>query len=197
VDLNLPDSEVNMRQGMFMIHLTLLDSNNQVIVSSSRPALMTHRSIPVKLIHTFFSWPFYLIGIKKEAEQLEVPLVEDYVDGIRSNKGPASSAKVVLVARDLQVYSSTLSIQANLTGLRHYMVNWPILTALFGVATIFAFLSLITICSINRVVRDDSADTEMIFPEDSMNSFESNNESLERHEEEERQQDPDSTVNDD
>lgn len=195
VDLDLPDSDVNIRQGMFMIQLSLLDANNQVIVSSSRPAIMTHRSLPVKLIHTFFSWPLYITGVKRESEQLEILLIEDYVDGIRSNTGPASSAKVTLVARDVQVYYSTLSIQANLTGLRHYMVNWPILTALFGVATIFAFLSLITICSINRVVRDESADTELIFPDDSVTDGESLSKS-EPLDEDERLEDPDSTVND-
>jgi hypothetical protein len=140
--------------------------NNKNIITSSRPAMLTYRSLPVKLIHTLFSWPLYLTGFRRESEDLHVPLIEEYTDGTRPAHGPASIARVELIARDLQVYSSTLVITAHLTGLRYYMVNWPILTALFGIATIFAFLSLVTICSINRVVRDDSADTEIIFSDD-------------------------------
>lgn len=166
VDLNLPESGVNKDQGMFMIKLYLRDMNGKNIVTSSRPSMLTYKSLPVKLIHTFFSWPLYLSGWRRESEEMQVPLIEDYVDGTRPAHGPASSARVELIARNLQVYSSTLIIQAHLTGLRYYMVHWPILTALFGIATIFAFLSLITICSINRVVRDDSADTEIIFSDD-------------------------------
>lgn len=167
VDLNMPDSPVNSQQGMFMIKLSLLDPNNKNIVTSTRPGLMTYRSLPVKLIHTFFSWPLYVLGLTRESENLQVTLIEEYVDGTRPSLGPASAARIELLARDLQVYASTLTIQANLTGLRYFMVNWPILTAMFGIATIFAFLSLVTICSINRVVRDsDAADTEIIFSDD-------------------------------
>ena len=166
VDLNLPESNVNKEQGMFMIRLSLRDMNSKNIVTSARPSMLTYKSLPVKLIHTLFSWPLFLTGFKRESEDIQVPLIDDYVDGTRPAHGPASSARIELIARNLQVYSSTLIIQAHLTGLRYYMVNWPILTALFGIATIFAFLSLITICSINRVVRDDSADTEIIFSDD-------------------------------
>ena len=166
VDMVIPDSPVNRDQGMFMVRLTLTDAQERKIITSSRPSMLTYRSLPVKLIHTFFSWPAYLTGLKRESEDMQVPLIEEYVDGTRPNHGPAATARVELVARDLQVYSSSLIIQAHLTGLRYYMVHWPILTALFGIATIFAFLSLVTICSINRVVRDDSADTEVIFADD-------------------------------
>jgi len=195
VDLSVPDSEVNHRQGMFMVKLVLMDAKERTIVSSSRPAMITFRSHPVKLIHTFFNWPFYVIGVKRESEDLHIPLVEEYIDGTRPNHGPASIAKVTIIARDIQIYSAVLTIQANLTGLRHYMVNWPILTALFGIATIFAFLALITICSINRVVKDDTADTEILFPgeEDSRESATPEPDSSVKNDQDNAQS-PDSTV---
>lgn len=176
VDMNIPESHVNKDQGMFMIRLTLHDMNQKAIISSSRPSMLTYRSLPVKLIHTFFSWPLFVTGFKRESEDIRVPLIDEYVDGTRPAHGPAVSARVELIARNLQVYSSTLIIQAHLTGLRYYMVHWPLLTALFGIATIFAFLSLVTICSINRVVRDnDAADTEIIFADDLLSSRSDNN----------------------
>ena len=42
------------------------------------------------------------------------------------------------------------------------MVNWPFVTALFGISTIFAFLSLMTICSVNRAARDTDADVDVL-----------------------------------
>ena len=38
------------------------------------------------------------------------------------------------------------------------MVNWPITTGLIGIATIFSFLAMITICGIYRAVNDDDDD---------------------------------------
>jgi len=206
VDLNLPDSEVNLKQGMFMINLNLLDSNHKNIASASRPAIMTYKSLPVKLLHTFFALPLYVLGVKRESEDLYIPLIEDYVDGTRPGHGPASTAEITLLARDLQVYTAVLTIQANLTGLRHYMVNWPIITAIIGIAIIFVFLSLITICSINRVVRNDSADTEVIFTgdfdstEDESSSGHNGSDSLTGEgssHQEEKPDEPDTTMADD
>ena len=203
IQLNLPESTVNSNQGMFMVKLSLNDLNQKTIVSSSRPSMVTYKSFPVKLIETFFSWPLILVGVKRESETLDIPLIEDYVDGVKSNS-IASTAVIRLIARDLQVYSASLIIQAHLTGLRHYMVHFPILTAVFGVSIIFCFLSLITICSINRVVRENDDSTEILFPEadDHLNEEDnevndSNSQSGLQAEGQEVDQDPDSTVDDD
>lgn len=163
VDLTVPDSEVNAQQGMFMVKLSLFDANNKEITTAKRPSMLTYKSLVVRLIHTFFNWPFYVVGFSREDEKLKVSMIEEYVDGTRSRAGPAQVAQVELVSRDIQVYESTLVIQANLTGLRYYMVNWPIITAMFGIATIFAFLSLVTIFSINRVTKDETADTQVLY----------------------------------
>lgn len=163
VDLTVPDSEVNANQGMFMVKLSMFDNNNKEIITTKRPSMLTYKSLVVRLIHTFFNWPFYVVGFSREDEKIKVPMIEEYVDGTRSRAGPANVAEVELVSRDIQVYESTLVIQANLTGLRYYMVNWPIITAMFGIATIFAFLSLVTIFSINRVTKDDTADSQVLY----------------------------------
>lgn len=163
VDLTMPDSEVNAKQGIFMVKLSMFDANNKEITTTKRPSMLTYKSLVVRLIHTFFNWPFYVIGFSREDEKLQVSMIEEYVDGTRSRTGPANTAEIELIARDVQIYESTLVIQANLTGLRFYMVNWPIITALFGIATIFAFLSLVIIFNINRVTRDESSSTQLLY----------------------------------
>lgn len=40
------------------------------------------------------------------------------------------------------------------------MVNWPIMTGIISVATIFCFLAMITICGIYRAVNDDVEESE-------------------------------------
>lgn len=163
VDLTMPDSEVNSKQGMFMVKLRMFDANSKEITTTKRPSMLKYKSLVVRLIHIFFNWPFYVVGFSREDEKLQVPMIEEYVDGTRSKTGPANTAEIELIARDVQVYESTLVIQANLTGLRFYMVNWPIITALFGIATIFAFLSLVIIFNINRVTKDESSSTQMLY----------------------------------
>ena len=163
VDLTVPDSEVNSQQGMFMVKLTLFDANNKEITTAKRPSMLTYKSFFVRLIHIFFNWPFYIVGFSREDEKLKVSMIEEYVDGTRSRAGPAQIAEVELISRDIQIYDSTLVIQANLTGLRYYMVNWPIITAMFGIATIFAFLSLVTIFSINRVSKEETTETQVLY----------------------------------
>lgn len=38
------------------------------------------------------------------------------------------------------------------------MVNWPIITGLIGIGTIFGFLAMLTICGVYRVVSPDDND---------------------------------------
>lgn len=43
-----------------------------------------------------------------------------------------------------------------MTGLRYYMVHWPLSTAILGISVFFALYALITICSIDRsTIGDD------------------------------------------
>ena len=59
-------------------------------------------------------------------------------------------------ARSVQIYWADLRIEANLTGLRFYMVHWPLSTAILGISVFFALYALITICSIDRsTIGDD------------------------------------------
>lgn len=50
------------------------------------------------------------------------------------------------------------------------MVHWPFITALFGISTFFAFLSLLTICSVNRASQNSDSDTVAI-PYDELSSL--------------------------
>lgn len=105
VDLTAPESDVNYHQGMFMIKITLFDSKKQIILSSGRPAILTHRSYPVRLMLTALRSVPLTFGLLKEEEHLSVPLLDDYVDGIKANLGPAVNAKIELIGNHRMIHT--------------------------------------------------------------------------------------------
>jgi seipin len=139
---------------MFMARITLFDASQRIIVSSARPTILKYKSSLLRVLSLVAYLPFFLTGFREEVQHLHIPLLESYIDLSRPKLGSAVLARVELEARHVQVYSSTLLIHTKLTGLRYLMVNWPILTGILGTASIFGFLSLITICSVYRVVSD-------------------------------------------
>ena len=80
-----------------MIRISLYDSKRNAILSSARPAILTHRSYPVKLMMTGLRAVPLGFGLVKEEEHMSVPLLDDYTDGIKPTLGPAVSAKIELL----------------------------------------------------------------------------------------------------
>ncbi|KAI1309406.1 Seipin [Halotydeus destructor] len=155
VELDLPESDTNWDQGMFMLKVELFDTNMNLITSASRPAILQYKSPLLRVLSTVVYWPLLVTGLKSETQHLSIPLIESFADGLKPKAGSAAMAVVTLEARTIQVYSSTLLISANLSGLRYLMVNYPLLTGLIGVSTIFGFLTMITICGVYRIVSED------------------------------------------
>lgn len=140
VDLDLPESDINWDQGMFMVKLALLDAQKRKITSSARPAILRFKSPVLRYLTIACYWPLLVTGLKQETQHLEVVLLEDYTDHVLPRLGSATSAQIELggkfyslpanktvsnnsgtlplIARSIQLYTSTLIIQANLTGLR-------------------------------------------------------------------------------
>lgn len=88
-----------------------------------------------------------LLNYKNEMQTLKVQLVDNYIEGAEFSFNKMDCAVVELVARDVQVYSASLHIIANLSGLSYYMYYWPISSAILGVATLVGFTSMIGLYS--------------------------------------------------
>lgn len=130
VSLHLPRTPSNLAAGNFMLDLALLapsqkspsgDSSNasvSVIAQSRRPAILTYASPLVDTTQRLFRMPLYLAGWQREAETLEVGMMED-VEFARGWRNLPASARLEIQSREvMQVYKAVVKFKARFSGLR-------------------------------------------------------------------------------
>lgn len=145
LQLEMPESDVNWRQGMFMIRLRLIESQGKTLYDISRPATLKYKTYLTRLINSLVWSPLHVTNFKHEMQTMQVQLIDNYIEGAQFYFNKMDRALVEILARDLQVYSANLHIMANLSGLSYYMYNWPVSSALLGVSTLAAFMSIISV----------------------------------------------------
>lgn len=129
VTLDLPRTPSNLDVGNFMIDLTLYSrpvgsvlpaAGNQLnpIAQGRRPAILTYTSPLVDVARTIARLPFYVVGWRREAETLEVPMIEkvEFPRGARNL--PQSLRLEIQSEGKMQVYSARVEFRARFTGLR-------------------------------------------------------------------------------
>jgi len=139
VTLELPESPENVQTGMFMIS-TEFYAKEEAVHKSERPSRLRYKSGLLDMISTaFFALPLVL-GISEQKQYIAVRMVE------RLNKY-FSSVVITLSKTDVQVYSATFSMTAQLSGLRYWLYHWfftsftvGTLTILFCQLTIVGFI---------------------------------------------------------
>ncbi|KAG0348497.1 Berardinelli-Seip congenital lipodystrophy 2 (seipin) [Podila humilis] len=139
VNLHVPTSEQNVAIGNFMVVVTLLRADGKIIMSSSRPAILTYQSQPLRLMRTAWKAVPLVLDWSKEDQVLKVPLIENYVE---DSANPVSRAYVEISHPDLQVYKSSIHIDAHFHGLRYFMYYWKVSTALVFMS-VFIFWEII------------------------------------------------------
>lgn len=144
VDLEMPESPVNEQVGMFMVKMTCFTKGGKIVSSMGRSTMLHYRSSLLKTISTLLFSPFLLSGIAEQKQLIEVELVSDYKTNAYE---PTVGAVIEIQSRRVQIYSSQLRIHAYFTGIRYVLYNFPITSAVIGVATNFAFLSAIVLFS--------------------------------------------------
>ncbi|CAL1296075.1 unnamed protein product [Larinioides sclopetarius] len=142
IDLNMPESERNLDQGMFMIRLDMVSKHGEILKSSRRPAILHYRSPLFKTIYTLFFVPALLAGSLEEKQSLTIPLFEKYVENCNN---PTHYAYIAVEAETAEIYSCSLKIHAQFTGLRYMMYYWPYLSATVGIGTNFVLVSIIIV----------------------------------------------------
>jgi len=154
IDLQLPESDVNWSQGLFMVRLKLLDQKQRVIANVAKPTGLRYKSTPLRFIVTLLYWPLFVMGLAEENQQITVNLMDDYTEGSYPKVGPIHEAVIEFEARDVQIYPPTvLKVSATLTGFRYYMYNYRITTGFVGITTIASFLYLITFFAFANYLR--------------------------------------------
>lgn len=143
--LDMPESDVNWKQGMFMIRLRLIESQGKTLYDLSRPAILKYKSFLTKIINALIYWPLFVVGLRNEMQTMHVQLIDNYVEGAKFYFNKMDRALVEVMARDVQIYSANLHVIANLTGLSYYMYHWTLTSATIGVSTLASFMTLLSV----------------------------------------------------
>lgn len=99
---------------------TILGANltSNVVGRSRRAAMLTYASPMVELAHRLYQMPFYLIGWRKEAETIEVSMLEsiEFTKGLKNL--PQLLQLEIQSKQSLQIYYAKVKFIARLKGLR-------------------------------------------------------------------------------
>ncbi|KAH8665976.1 putative adipose-regulatory protein-domain-containing protein [Tricladium varicosporioides] len=163
LDLHVPRSPTNLETGNFMLSLSLLAKNyklasnppttttvtpptrsslvpaaieiaaEDILFSSRRPALLTYTSRLVSLSERIFQLPLYILGLRREDETLTIPMAESasFPRGLKNI--PAFAMLELQAGQNLQVYDVKIRFTARFGGLRWWMWNHRLISALVGV----------------------------------------------------------------
>ncbi|XP_014889556.1 seipin [Poecilia latipinna] len=140
--LEMPESPVNERLGMFMIKMSCYTKGGTTVSSVGRSTMLHYRSSLLQTLSTLFFSPLLLTGMAEQKQLIEVELYPDYKTNAYH---PTVGAVIEIHSRQVQIYSAQLRIHAYFTGIRYLLYNFPLTSAVIGVATNFAFLSVVAL----------------------------------------------------
>uniref|UniRef100_A0A8C4SE86 Seipin n=1 Tax=Erpetoichthys calabaricus TaxID=27687 RepID=A0A8C4SE86_ERPCA len=144
LELEMPESPVNQDLGMFMVKISCYTNGGQVISSTSRSAMLHYKSNLLQTLDTLVFSPFLLSGMSEQKQIVEVELFSDY----RENSYVSTTGVLLEIqTRRIQIYSAQLRIHAHFTGVRYLLYNFPVTSAVIGVASNFIFLTVIVLFS--------------------------------------------------
>ncbi|KAM9438821.1 seipin-like isoform 5-T5 [Salvelinus alpinus] len=142
LELEMPESPVNEHLGMFMIKMSCYTKDGQTVAAVARSAMLHYRSGLLQTLNTLLFSPLLLTGMTEQKQLVEVELFSDYK---ANSYQPTVGAVIEIQSRRVQIYSAQLRIHAFFTGVRYLLYNFPLTSAVIGVASNFAFLSVIVL----------------------------------------------------
>ncbi|KAG9066087.1 hypothetical protein KI688_001306 [Linnemannia hyalina] len=137
--LVMPSSSSNVALGNFMVMAQLVGADGNVIVTSSRTAIITYESLLLRLIRTIWRAVPLVLRWTRESQTIQLPLIENFVE---SSSNPVTRALIEISNPGLQIYRTTLHIDAHFQGLRYFMYYYRVSTALIFM-TFFVFWEII------------------------------------------------------
>ncbi|XP_069018025.1 seipin-like [Embiotoca jacksoni] len=144
LELEMPESPVNEQLGMFMVKMSCFTKGGKTVSSVGRSTMLHYRSSLLQTLSTLLFSPFLLTGMAEQKQLIDVELFSDYKTNAYE---PTVGAVIEIHSKRVQIYSSQLRIHAYFTGIRYVLYNFPLTSAVIGVATNFAFLSVIVLFS--------------------------------------------------
>lgn len=133
VELNVPESDVNVEVGMFMLQTTLTSAHGELLASSSRPAIVHDSHSLVRIVRMGVRLIPFALGLMDPAQSIRVLVINGFTE-IKDH--PLTNVSIVLNHPELQIYNAKLTIIAQLSGVRYLMYHWSLSTALLAILNI-------------------------------------------------------------
>ncbi|KAJ3093827.1 hypothetical protein HDU96_002004 [Phlyctochytrium bullatum] len=140
LQLWMPNSDENFNLGNFMISMELLSATNKTLATTLRPAIMRYQSPLLRTISTVVSSFPLVLGTSYEAQVLNIPLIEDFIE---LKESPARYAIIKLSSPRIQVYESFITVEAHFQGLRYFMYHWGAVTAAVFISFFMFWYSMV------------------------------------------------------
>ncbi|KAL2088632.1 hypothetical protein ACEWY4_015531 [Coilia grayii] len=140
LELEMPESPANQNLGMFMVKMTAYGKGEKTISTAARSTMLHYHSALLQMMATVLLSPLLLSGASEQKQLVTIELFSDYTE---NSYVPTAGAVIELQSHQVQVYSSHLFIHAHFTGIRYVLFNFPVLSAVVGVASVFIFLSIV------------------------------------------------------
>ncbi|XP_038267333.1 seipin isoform X3 [Dermochelys coriacea] len=144
LELELPESPVNQELGMFMVVMSCYTKGGRIISSTARSTMLHYRSGLLQTLDTLIFAGLFFLGFAEQKQMVEVELFSDYRE---DSYVPTVGAVIEIQTKRIQIYGAQLRIHAHFTGLRYLLYNFPVTSAILGVASNFTFLSVIVLFS--------------------------------------------------
>ncbi|KAL0584312.1 hypothetical protein ABG067_005813 [Albugo candida] len=143
VELNVPESSVNYKIGMFMIYTHVQTAGGKMtLASSARPVIVRETNSLIRLVRRGVWFFPHLLSLSEPTQRIWVPVMIGYEE---NKKSPLTNVKIVLNHPEIQIYSAKLTIIAQLTGIPYLMYNWSIATAFLFILNIAFFEALLVL----------------------------------------------------
>lgn len=133
IELDMPESHVNMDVGMFMVSTSLHAQDHALLASSARSAIVRDSHALVRWMRVAFWAVPYALGFTDPTQKVTVLAINGYTE---SKNYPMTEVVVRLNNPEVQVYSAKLTIIAQLTGFRYLMYHWSVPTAILVILNI-------------------------------------------------------------
>uniref|UniRef100_A0A8C1JCC0 Seipin n=1 Tax=Cyprinus carpio TaxID=7962 RepID=A0A8C1JCC0_CYPCA len=144
LELEMPESPANQELGMFLVKMTPYSKAGQIVDVSARSAMLHYHSSLLQALGTVVFSPMLLTGASEQKQPVIVELYSEFKD---DSYKPTVGAVIEIHSQHIQIYRAHLYIFAHFTGIRYLMYHFPLISALIGVMSNFAFLSLIIVLS--------------------------------------------------
>ncbi|KAG6556855.1 hypothetical protein Mapa_001802 [Marchantia paleacea] len=153
--LTLPESEYNIRLGMFQVTAEMLSARNQVLMRQSKPCMLRFRSAPIRLFKTvFYSIPL-LMGFSTETQKIEVTVLQ-----AQEKLVPTASVRILLEPKAgypqggglPELYEAELHLESALPWPKAIMRRWKWTFYVWNGVCLFLFEVAIILCCCRRVL---------------------------------------------